>query len=289
MKEISTKLLLRFLLRPAVRFCLRHTLLIQDLVEMAKTVFVEESLRELKTSEQPVNVSRLSASSGLQRREVERIYRRSDIKSEPQGLLNKIVGQWQLDQRFSNSRGKARELSFDGESSEFYTLARSVSNDLNPATLLFELERRGLAFRMGDKLALQSDVCLISSARGSEFVEEGFSLLSDDLVDLSLAVEENLQGATVRNLHARTTFDNIPMSCERTIRTWLLKEGSLFHRRVRDFLSQYDRDFVTSAVSKSGSEGSKDAENQTSIRVAVGAYGLITNNEGVVDKDYEDT
>ena len=284
MKEVSTKLLLRYLLRPAVRFCLRHALLIQDLVEMAKTVFVEESLRELEASKQPVNVSRLSASSGLQRRDVERIYRRSDIKSEPQGLLNKIVGQWQWDQRFTNSRGKACGLSFDGESSEFYSLARSVSNDLNPATLLFELERRGLARRDGDKLLLQSDVCLISSAHGSDFIEEGFSLLSDDLVDLSLAVEENLQRSTAKNLHARTTFDNIPMSHEKTIRAWLLKEGSLFHRRIREFLSQYDRDFAASTESRLASEGPKEAD---SIRVAVGAYGLITNNESYMDEDYE--
>lgn len=226
------------LLRPAARFCLRHGLHIQDLLEAAKAVFLEVCAEELRAKGEKANTSRLSAATGIHRRDVMRITERGELKEQPQGLISRVLGQWQHDRRFTTSAGKPRQLSLSDDNNEFRKLILAVSQDLNPGTLLFELERLGAVERRGNRLILKAQAYVPRNDW-----KEGYRMLARDSSYLSNAVEQNVhEQAEEPNLHATTELDNIRLDEVPRIRQWLLEEGSKFHNRVRAYLSRFDLD-----------------------------------------------
>lgn len=250
---------LRRMLKPAIRFCLRRSLHVQDVIESVKVVFIEAACDELQANGQGVNVSRLAAMTGMHRRDVMRIHKESSISEQPQGLVNRVIGQWQQDPRFTTKYGRPKVLSFEGENSEFQELVKLVSNDLHPGTVLFELERIGAVqkSRSGVRLVVRAYV-----PKGN--AKEGYDMLASDAADLMNAVEENLfEPVHVPNLHAKTEYDNVSVDAIPEIREWLLREGSALHQKARNYLAKYDLDINPAADAGSGG-----------ARVVLGTFSL---------------
>ncbi len=248
---------LRMLLKPIVGFCIRNGLTIQTLLECSKVVFIESAAADLEANGQKVNVSRLSVATGLHRRDVMRIYREGNTQEESASIPSRVIGQWEQDSRFLTKAGKPRMLSLDGDDSEFRQLVKLISSDVNSGTILFELERTGAVERVGDKLKLCRRALIIS-----ENPEDSFRLLSEDAEDLVASVEQNVfSSEDVKNLHARTEYDNIAVDDLPAIRKWLLDEGSKFHARARKYLAQFDLDIAP----REGAAGGG--------RVVVGTFG----------------
>ncbi len=204
-----------------------------------KVVFVENAVEEIQNSGEKANVSRLSAMTGLHRRDVMRIFREEESEPKPGSLMTRVVGQWMNDAEFLGSRNRPLILTLEGENSQFRRLVSKVSRDLNPGTVLFELERVGSVARTprGAKLLLSHYVPVDNA-------EEGFALLAKDSEDLIDAVDENIfSNPDIPNLHGRTEFDRIRSDAIPYIRNWLIEEGSAFHKRVGKFLAQFDTDF----------------------------------------------
>lgn len=256
---------LELLLRPIIRFCLKHSLQIQDLLNAAKRVFVDLADQEIRQHTKKVNVSRLSVVTGLYREEVRRIYiEGAAIETRPSSLLGRVVGQWEQDRRFRNKEGEPRVLSCDGEGSEFYNLVRLVSKNINPATVLFELERNGAVERTARGLKFKRP-----TFAASENKLTGYELLSRDLESLVRAVEENLEGQKV-NLHIRTEFDNLYVRNLPQIREWLVLHGKRFHKEVRDYLSQFDKDINPDA----------DPNEPAQTKVMLSTFSLAMDSMG---------
>lgn len=255
---------LRAMLKPVMRFCIRYSISIQDVIESVKLTLIEAAREDLEHKNQEVNVSRLSASTGMHRREVMRIYREEESIEEPQGLIPRIIGQWQQDRRFTTKAGRARVLTVDGPDSEFKRLVRTVSNDLNPGTVLFELERIGAVERTREGLKLTTRAYI---PRGN--LTEGMALLGQDVADLIEAASGNILSTDeAPNLHATTHYDNIGEHSVEEIREWLNREGSAFHQRARNFLSQFDLDITPSRHSGDGG-----------VRVVIGTFGRIDEQQ----------
>ncbi len=230
---------IQFLLKPIVRFCLRRAHSIQDFMEAAKIVFVDVAAEELARGKERVNVSRLSVLTGLYRKDVTRIYKEQQTGvSEPQSVLGRVIGQWRHDKRFINKSGQPRVLSLKGEKSEFRRLVQTISKNINPGTILFELERMGSIERTPNGVKLVRQMPGFGSNP-----RKGFELLSRDIQTLVDAVQENLL-SKVRpsNLHIRTEYDNIAKEHLPEIRRWLIDEGKVFHRKTREYLSRFDKD-----------------------------------------------
>lgn len=239
---------LRAMLRPIVRLCLRSSLGIQTLVETAKEVFVELAAEEINRSGERLTASRVSVITGLHRRDVQRLLEGSAPKETQGALVARVIGQWEQDLSFRTKGGAPKVLSTGTSDSEFHRLVETVSKDVNPGTVLRELERIG-AVEQTDRGAK-----LVARAYNvGERVEEGMAILTSDVDDLVVAVEENLLGAVeVPNLHGRTEYDNISSDALPEIREWIFNEGSTFHRKVRDYLSRFDRDINPSVGGKGG-------------------------------------
>lgn len=259
MTEQQLLSVVRRLLQPIVRFCLRSNVKLQDLTECAKSVYLQVAAEEIEARGNKVSLSRLSVMSGVHRRDVMRLYRDEEEPKPSTNLIGKVLGQWLQDRRFCDSPGKPKVLSCAGVGNQFARLVESVSKDLNSYTVLFELERIGAVERTKKGLRL-----LHSSYVPKGNLLAGIEMMSRDVSDLMQAVQENLESETPRNLHLQTEFDRIPVEAEPEIRKWVLREGAAFHARVREFLARFDLDFRASK-----------SDREPTARVAIGTFSVL--------------
>lgn len=242
--KASLEKALQHLLRPIVRLCVRYAVKIVDVEMVLKTLFIQEAKEQLRLNGEIESVSKISVMTGIQRPAVNEILKSNLKDSEPRStnLLMKIIGAWQTKPDFTTTQGKPRVLQFEGKQSEFAKLVLSVSQALNPYTVLYELERAKLIEKgsRGLKLLSKSFISNLDT-------EQSLQFLSSDIADLTAAVDENLQkGASPVNHHLTTEYDNIPQEKEDEVRLALLEEGEKFHARIRTLLSGYDRDMNSS-------------------------------------------
>lgn len=224
----------QLLIRPLMRFALRHNFKIQDVVELCKGELVQAAKNDLKQRGESITASRLSIMTGLQRRDLARFEDKDEFQKAP-SLIQKILGHWMTAKRYRQASGHPRALTRD----EFYSLVSSVSKDLNPRTVLGELLRIESAKLEGDMVhAIRASVVPRGDVKG------GFQIAANDITDLLGAVNTNLLGdpSKMPNHHLRTEFDRIRTDALPEIQAWLLAQGKEFHVKVRQYLSQFDQD-----------------------------------------------
>ena len=230
---------LELILRPLVRFCLRYGHSFQEFLAVAKRLFVQLAEEEIRKTSSKVNVSRISVMTGLNRSEVDRLFGpEPEGPAERLGVLTRVLGQWRNHHDFTTSTGQPRSLTYRGEDSEFKQLVATVSKNINPGTVLFELQRKGYLKKTRQHINLQKEVFSLQSDP-----HKGFDLVARDIETLLQASEQNIYNLQpVSNLHIRTEYDNIIKSKLPEIRRWLVDEGKHFHKRARDYLSALDKD-----------------------------------------------
>lgn len=268
-KDISLVLeCVRLMLRPIVRLCLRRYVRLQDFIEISKVAFVDIAQEELEKSGDNVSASRITVVSGVHRKDVSRILAEGGPVRVGANLITRVIAHWEQDKRFCTKAGKPKVLDCEGRESEFAELVKSVSAELNPYSVLYELERMGTVERSDKGLRLQQGSSVSPSS-----LKEGFAMLARDTEDLMEAVEDNLSGEfEPPNLHLRTEYDNILVDAVPKVRAWLIEEGSSLHRRARAFLSQYDKD-----VSPSDKPGG--------IRVVLGAFSRVEQKDSTKNEE----
>ncbi len=247
MTSINLASTLRLLVRPIVRFCLRRSLKLQEVYAALKVEFVGEARHILAESDQPDTLSKISVMTGIPRKFVAGLSGAAEAEEATSNVIARVLGAWHTNPRFGQGhRAKPRRLKCEGANSEFADLVRLVSLDLNPYTILHELERVKLVAREGDSVVLKSSLYLERDAIRA--FEEG----AHDGHALMKAIEANIESGTSQHLHLTTLYDNIPTDKLDQIRSWLLREGSEFQLRVREYLSQFDRDCSTKSQSSAG-------------------------------------
>jgi hypothetical protein len=255
------------LLRPAVRFALRRGVKVRALVEELKHLLVEEAHKELTRTEEGVTVSKLSVMTGLQRRDVQRLASTSSESAQHLDLMTRVIGAWCANPKFSKGN-RAVELSLEGGDNDFASLVRGVSQDVNPATVLFELERLRLVERSGDTLRL-----LWNSYQITGDIDDAYVLLQRDIHALVEGVDSNIrQTSSIPNLHISTHFDNVSVEAGSRIREWLLQKGAAFHAEVREFVGSFDKDINPSRYAEPGG-----------VRVTVGSFSVCEESEASDD------
>ncbi|MCB0328611.1 MAG: hypothetical protein KDD70_03075 [Bdellovibrionales bacterium] len=221
-----------------VRFCIRRAIRIQEIVAELKKEFVKEAIAELRRVGEEPSLSRISAISGIPRKFVRAHLDSLDEAIPINDVPTKVVTTWKTKSEYLQKRSnKPRILGCEGNTSEFAQLVRSVSVDLNPYTVLNELERTGIVLRNDGKIQLQSRLYL------ERDLDKAFELGARDADALMQVIQKNVEQKLESRLHLATEYDNIPDCYVEEIRNWLLLEGSKFHKKVSDYLQSYDRDF----------------------------------------------
>ncbi len=255
---------LQVMITPIVRFCLKNSLGIHELVEAAKVVFMRVAEEEMEKSGKKVTISRLSVATGVHRKDAARIYKIGELEPSSGRLSGKIIQQWRRDRRFLTENNRPRVLEYKGDNSEFQRLVETVSTDLKPGTVLFDLERIGAIERTSNGVKLIAKAYV---PRGNP--QEGFRMLASDTEDLIEAVTTNIysEAPELPNYHAKAVYDNVSPEDAKKIRDWFFKHCSNFHQKVMRHLSKFDLDMNPNPNKKGG------------VRVALGMFSRIHQGE----------
>lgn len=224
-------------IKPLVKLCLKNCVTIQEVESILKEIFVNvaaEILSEKKTS---INKSRVSAMTGIYRKDVSRILENHTTNEKPAlNVATEVLNIWSYNPDFQNTKGKPKKLSYKGEKSEFHKLVKSISNNYSPSALLKHLETQELVVITRNGLKLNK----LGYFRSNN-AADGMLMLGEDIGDLIDSVYENITNdSEPPNLHATTEYPNIKISAKDEIQSWIMNEGAKFHARIRRYLSSYD-------------------------------------------------
>jgi len=240
------------LLKPAVRFCLKRSIGIRDLVEIVKSVFIDIASDELEAQSIKPTDSRVCAMTGIQRTAI-RHYREHGLQKGTTQYLYRVIGQWRRDPRFQSKSGRPRVLSVKGNESEFHELVRLISTHLHPKAVLFALSQVG-AVEINENEGTVKLLAKGYTPRGSHI--EGFQMLASDSENFVQAVMDNIklgeENKEPPNIHASTVYDNLDQNEIPKIRKWLDSQCYKLHQRAEQFIAQYDLDIHPDRKKKGG-------------------------------------
>lgn len=161
------------LLEPIAMLAVSRGLPFASLEDLLKAAFVEAARRAQPESAGQRIVSRIATATGLTRREVSRLL------EAPRGLpptrpspATQVFTRWRAEPALRDKRGRVVALRRQGSAPSFEALARSITQDVHPRSLLDELCRLGLAVEDGDfvRLARDSIVAAGDSERAYGFL-----------------------------------------------------------------------------------------------------------------------
>lgn len=143
--------------RPLVRLLIANGGTYPQLISILKDLFIEEARAALHANGRKDTDSALTLLTGVHRKEI-----RNRIAQGPAGvpdlsLASQVYTRWLTDACYHDSSGKPLPLARTGDAPSFESLARAVSRDLHPRTLLDELERLGLVKLEQDRVWLNGD------------------------------------------------------------------------------------------------------------------------------------
>jgi hypothetical protein len=143
----------RTLMAPVVRWLLRNGVQYGSFADALKGVFIAVARQELEASGAKVTDSALSVLSGVHRKDVRTLG--DPTADRPFGargvpLASQVFTRWLTVAPWCSGAGKPLPLPRAGEHDSFEALARQVSTDVHPRTVLDELLRLGLVELQGD-------------------------------------------------------------------------------------------------------------------------------------------
>lgn len=145
---------------PLAQLCLSKGIRIQAMEERLRVAFVQAAHEAQPAPSSTRLTSRISAATGLTRREVDRLTRTPrSVPDTPRSPITELFTRWLSDPALRGTEGKPVQLPRQGPAPSFEALANSVTRDVHPRTLLEELCRLQLATHLTatDEVALLRD------------------------------------------------------------------------------------------------------------------------------------
>jgi hypothetical protein len=146
------------LLEPIARLAVARGLPCASVEDLLKAAFVEAARRAQPPSAGTRIVSRVATATGLTRREVTRLlgaaHARPAVRPAP---ATQVFTRWIADPRLRDRQGRPRPLRRQGTAPSFEALARAVTQDVHPRSLLDELVRLGLVAEHDDEVHVLRD------------------------------------------------------------------------------------------------------------------------------------
>ncbi len=245
-KDVSSELtaaLVR-MLRPLVRLLLRRGVSLKSLYELLKWLFVDVAAEEFGPGGRHRAVSRISAMTGLTRKEVARLIslpenRDNENEARYKRAVRVITG-WRRDREFSATRGGPAALALKGEGPTFAELVRRYSGDMTSKSMLDELLRIGAVRVLRDgriKLLVRS---YIPGAGNGERLH----ILGDDVGHLIRTIDHNLEckGPQAARFQRKVSYDNLPAEALPQLKDLSAENAQRLLEKLDEWLSRWDRD-----------------------------------------------
>ena len=179
------------LLVPLARWLVHNGVTYASFAPALKSVFVEAARRELAESAGKQTDSALSVLSGVQRRDIRLLGDHALVQAQPKtpSIASQVFTRWLTDAALRNKKDEPIALPKNGAAPSFDALARELSSDVHPRTLLSEMQRLGLVRVDGDTVHPQAQA-FVPQRGFDEMVEIFAANASDHLA----AAAHNLRG-----------------------------------------------------------------------------------------------
>ena len=145
----------QYLLRPIVRFLLRHGVTWREFSEFSKETYVDVARQAYGIDGRPTNNSRVAMLTGLSRREVSKV-RDSILDEDAAGAsrggnrMAQILTGWHVDPEFIGDDGQPNDLHMTGPSGSLSSLLKRYAGDLPHGAIRKEMRQRGLLQELGN-------------------------------------------------------------------------------------------------------------------------------------------
>jgi len=178
------------LLRPLVRALIAKGVTAPALYRLLKQLYVEVAEQDFALGGERPTDSRISMLTGVHRRDV-KAYRDPDLTEERAAKekvsnIATLLGRWMATPDLLDADGRPRPLPRTGPAS-FEDLAKGISQDIRPRTMLDEMLRQGLIRQQDDMLHLDADAFL-----GPADLEQKVFFFAENVGDHLAAAVDNL-------------------------------------------------------------------------------------------------
>jgi hypothetical protein len=238
-------------LRPIARLMLQAGLGSSEFIAVAKSVFVHVATDEFGLRGRPTNVSRVSAMTGISRKEIAKIRDEGPIERRLKPDLettptNTVIHYWHYDPEFSLGPGKPRPLPFSGLSS-FATLVAKYAGDIPPGAIRAELRRGGIIDEQEGVLLIQKRIHLPLN-----FDEDLIRRITFSMSNLNATVAYNAQLFARRNETTDRTIakigrfersawtDRLAVESVLMFRDYVRREGNRFLEEADAWLGEHE-------------------------------------------------
>ncbi len=206
---------LRAVLYPLVRLAMAKGVRYAEVDELVRDVFVQVASEAHANVPAQRSVSRVSASTGLNRREVTRLLQNGPaVEARSRSPANEVFARWISDPALQTDAGPVR-LKRLGDAPSFEALASSVNRDVRPRALLEELVRLGLARVEADDHVVLTEEQFVPSQDEGQML--GF--LSANVGDhLRAAVDNVVVRSDVRHLEQALFADELSLASIEALR-----------------------------------------------------------------------
>ena len=255
---------LRTLLLPLARLAVARGLPVRDVEEQLRGAFVAAA-REAQPAGAPARqVSRIATATGLTRREVTRLLDvPRDAAPSRRSPATEVFARWIAEPSLRDAQARPRPLPRQGAEGSFEALARSVTRDVHPRSLLDELCRLGLAqWRQDDDTVLLAQERFVPREDRARLL----GLLGHNVGDHLQAAVENVLSGTPPHLEQAVFADELS---ERSVEEVRALVRGQWQALVSALVPELHRLIAAD----------RDAGRPQNQRVRIGLYGYGTATE----------
>lgn len=244
------------LMRSLVRILLRNGVPYGAFTEIAKQAYVDVAIKEFGVPGKKQTNSRVATITGLSRKEIQRVIGlniNDDLDQDMVVRYNRaarVVYGWVHDNAYTNKKGEAAVLPFEGDAPSFSALVKAYSGDVPPRAILDELLQVGVAERLGN-----GDIKLLDRAYiPTKGEAEKLALLGRDVAGLIATMDKNIHGVSPTPIFQRKVFyDNLSEEAAAEFHKLLLSKGQPLLEKFDRWMAKHDRDINP----KAGGSGRK--------------------------------
>lgn len=258
MKTFTLKQATQKGIRALCSILLRHGVSHANFAEWTKEAYVVSAIEQLKKEKAGVSQSRISAMTGINRKEVARIVSMEPAEksvSKKPNRLEAVINAWLTDPDFLTESGEPRDLALEDEQTGFVHLIKRYGADVPPKAILAELARIGATEQIeegGVRLIVRGYVPANSP-------EEMIQLMGQSLCDLTHTIQHNLNNPQqASHLQLFVAYDNTSRKTAERFKNLSQRRATRLLMEMNRWLDEHEQD--------------DQGENETSMRVGLGIY-----------------
>lgn len=232
------------MLLPLVRWLLRHGVHYASFAPALKQVFVEAARQELSAAGAKITDSSISVLSGVHRRDIresretEAGRQGDEVKLKTPSVVSQAFTRWVTDPAYRGPDNRPVPLPKTGAAPSFDSLARQVSSDVHPRTLLAEMQRLDLLEVQGETVSLR-----VSAFLPHQGLEDDAAIFAAGVSDHIAAAVHNLAGSGPRFLEQSMYGSGLtPQSIAALGDTARALWAVAFEQIVREATQRYEND-----------------------------------------------